>query len=64
MKQEGTKDIEGQLRGIPDGGISIIRHSKAEGECTLLTEQFQGQTIGKDRRAVDFRLQGQVLLPA
>ena len=49
MKQEGTKDIEGQLRGIPDGGISIIRHSKAEGECTLLTEQFQGQTIGKGR---------------
>lgn len=49
MKQEGTKDIEGQLWGIPNGGISIIRHSKAEGECTLLTEQFQGKTIGKGK---------------
>lgn len=49
MKQEGTKDIEGQLWGIPNGSISIIRHSKAEGECTLLTEQFQGKTIGKGR---------------
>ena len=50
MKQEGTKDIEGQLWGIPNGGISIIRHSKAEGECTLLTEQFQGKKYGEDTK--------------
>lgn len=49
MKQEGAKNIEGQLRGIPDGGISIIRHSETERDRTLLTEQFQGKTIGKGK---------------
>ena len=49
MRYEGPKDIDRQLNEVPDGGISIIRHSGMEQNRTLLTEQFQGKTIGKGK---------------
>lgn len=49
MRYKGTKDIDRQLKEVPDSGISIIRHSGMEQDRTLLTEQFQGKTIGKGK---------------